>query len=87
MCRFTTEWTTRIRLSRWYVALELLEEMQRRCLLPNVITYSAAISACEKGQQPQQAMQLLNQMQHRGLLPDVIYTQTAAGGSGSIPPS
>ena len=37
-----------------------------------MITYNAAISACEKGQQPQQALQFLNQMQHRGLLPNVI---------------
>ena len=29
-------------------ALELLEDMQRRGLEPNTITYSAAISACEK---------------------------------------
>ena len=73
MCKFIKECTTRIRLSRWYVALDLLEEMLRRCLLPNVITYSAAITSFEKGQQPQNALQLLNQMQHRGLLPDVIY--------------
>ena len=35
------------------------------------ISYSAAISACKRGQYPQQALQLLNQMQHRVLLPDV----------------
>merc|ERR1712107_455006 len=53
-------------------ALQLLNQMQHRGLLPDVITYNAAISACEKGQQPQQALQLLDQMQHRGLLPDII---------------
>ena len=36
------------------------------------ITYSAAISACEKGQKPQQALHLLQEMQLRGLLPNVI---------------
>ena len=30
-------------------ALELLETMPHQGLLPNVITYSALISACEKG--------------------------------------
>merc|ERR1712060_956869 len=46
--------------------------MGLRGLLPDVITYSAAISACEKGQRPQQALQLLRELQLRGLLPDVI---------------
>ena len=40
-------------------------------------TYTAGISACEKGQQPQQALHLLQEMQLRGLLPDVI-TYSAA---------
>ena len=71
LCKFIKECTMRIRLSRWYAALELVEEMLRGRILPDVITYSAAISACEKGQQPQQALQLLNQMQHRGLLADI----------------
>ena len=42
-----------------------------------MITYSAAISACEKGQTPQQALHLLQELQLRGLLPDVI-TYSAA---------
>ena len=46
--------------------------MQLRDLLPNVITFNAAISACEKGQQPQQALDLLQELQLRGLLPNVI---------------
>ena len=37
-----------------------------------MITYSAAISACEKGQKPQQALQLLQELQLRGLLPNVM---------------
>ena len=35
---------------------------------PNVITYSAAISACEKGQKPQQALHLPQEVQVRGRL-------------------
>ena len=46
--------------------------MQLRGLVPDVITYSAAISACEKGQQPQHALQLLQEMQYKGIVPNVI---------------
>ena len=42
-----------------------------------MITYGAAISACEKGQKPQQALHLLQEVQLRGLMPDVI-TYSAA---------
>ena len=49
-----------------------MQELLLRGLLPNVITYSAAISACEKGQQPPQAVQLLPDMRRKGLLPSVI---------------
>ena len=52
-------------------ALHLLQDLQLRGLLPDVITYSAAISAREKGQQPQQALHLLQELQLRGLLPKV----------------
>ena len=44
----------------------------RQGLLPNVITYSALISACEKDALPQRALQLLETMLHQGLLPEVI---------------
>ena len=46
--------------------------MLLRGLLPTVITYNAAISACEKGQKPQRALHLLQEMLLRGLLPNVI---------------
>ena len=46
-------------------------------LMPNVVTYSAAISACGKGQKPQQALHLLQELQLRGLLQDVV-TYSAA---------
>ena len=51
--------------------------MQLRGLQPNAITYSVAISACEKGQKPHQVLHLLQEMQLRGLSPDVI-TYSAA---------
>ena len=39
------------RKSSWSAALDLLREMRRSWQRPNVISYSAAISACEKGHQ------------------------------------
>ena len=44
-------------------ALGLVEEVQQKGLEPDVITYSAAISACEKGQQWQCALRLLESVQ------------------------
>ena len=44
--------------------------LARRATSP--ITYDLLISACEKGQQQQQAMRLLQEMLPRGLLPTVI---------------
>ena len=46
--------------------------MRRKGLEPSVITYSAAISACEKGKQPDKALELLEDMQWRGLKPNMI---------------
>ena len=40
--------------------------------MPNVITYNALISACEKGKQPDRALEIFDQMQQQGLVPDVI---------------
>ena len=42
-----------------------------------MVTYSAAISACEKGQIPSQATHLLQEMPLGGLLPDVIASSAA----------
>ena len=40
--------------------------------LPDTIAYSAAISTCEKGKQPDKALELLEDMQPKGLEPDII---------------
>ena len=39
---------------------------------PDMITYIAAISACENGQQPGMALELLDGMQRSGLEPDTL---------------
>ena len=44
--------------------------MRHQGLLPDVITYNALISACEKGTLSQGALQLFETMLHHGLLPD-----------------
>ena len=46
--------------------------MKQQGLLPNVITYNALISACEKGKQPERALELFEAMQQRGVVPNVI---------------
>ena len=45
--------------------------MQPRSLGPNVISYHAAISACEKGARPEQALQL-REILRRRVGPNVI---------------
>jgi len=39
---------------------------------PNIISFSAAISACEKGQQCRQALRLLRVMPQQGVTPNVV---------------
>jgi pentatricopeptide repeat protein len=46
--------------------------MEERGIQPNVISYSAAISACEKGRQYQKALDLLSKMEERGIQLNVI---------------
>ena len=70
MC--TTVLSDRAKQSLWHEALKILAEMQAQGLERNVITYSAAISACEKGYQWQQALELLAEMQAQGLETNVI---------------
>ena len=41
-------------------------------MVPEVITFSALISACEKGKQPGRALELFEAMQRQGVVPDVI---------------
>ena len=41
-------------------------------MVPNVITYSALISACEKGRQPEQALEVFKVMSWQGVVPNVI---------------
>ena len=46
--------------------------MQQEGLMPDVIAYSALISACEGAQSPKRAFQVFDGMQQQGLMPNVI---------------
>ena len=50
----------------------MLQEMVHQLLTPNVVSWSAAISACEKGKQWEGALGLLQEMVHQLLTPNVV---------------
>jgi len=41
-------------------------------MLPDVITYSALITACEKAEHPERAFGIFQAMQRQGLLPNIF---------------
>jgi pentatricopeptide repeat protein len=51
--------------------LQIFLEIKQRGMKPNVIAYSAALIACEKGARPEQALQLFEKMKERGFQPNV----------------
>ena len=57
---------------RWIGALQCLDKLKAAGAAPNAITYSALISACEKGGQTQMAVQYFNEMKAAGVAPNVI---------------
>ena len=63
------------------MALHKMQKLQLRGLLRTVITYNAAISACEKGHRPQQALHMLQKLQFRGLLRTVLTYNAAISAS------
>merc|ERR1712137_1450706 len=58
----------------------LLDEMKKNNIAPNTITYNAAISACEKGEQWQEALRLLNELKKTNIAPDTITYSAAISG-------
>eukprot|EP00959_Pyramimonas_sp_CCMP1952_P083521 1746236-Pyramimonas_sp.AAC.1 len=60
--------------------------MREAKLEPNVISYSAGISACDKGEQWQRALVLLSEMWEAKLEPNVIFsTMQGPVRAGSVP--
>lgn len=72
--------------SRCREAVDLIEEMQTDAgIIPNAITYNAAITACRKGKQAKKAVALLQEMTERGIAPNVASFSaaiSALGGAG-----
>ena len=56
--------------------------------MPDVITYSALISACEKAQDPWRTSQVLNGMPQQGLMPNILTYKAlfSACETGALPP-
>ena len=46
--------------------------MQRQGKVPEIITYNALISVCEKGKQPERALEMFQALQRQGMVPDII---------------
>jgi len=67
-------------------ALDLLAPMLAAHLFPDVVTYIAAISACEKTQLWRQALDLLAPMRAAHFLPDVITYNAAIGACENAQP-
>lgn len=69
---YTKQMSSHGKCDRWAEALLLLPQMREEHIMPNVVTYSVLISACEKGRQADNALQLFGLMHRDGLVPDVI---------------
>ena len=46
--------------------------MKQQEVVPNVITYNALISACEKGKQSEQALKIFGAMKQQGVVASII---------------
>jgi pentatricopeptide repeat domain-containing protein 1 len=58
--------------AQWERARKVFEQMQSNGCAPDVVTYTALISALERGGQWQLALDAFNQMVQRGCRPDAI---------------
>merc|ERR1712183_743538 len=63
--------------------MELFDKMQQQGPVPDVITCSALISACEKGSLPERAMELFEALQQQGLAPDCASFGALVQGFGA----
>ena len=64
---------------QWQRALELLEGMPQWALKPDVISYNAAMSACDEVCKWQRTIELLERMLQRGLDPAESSYSSAIG--------
>ena len=64
--------TQKLKGQQWQQALSLFEQMRQENVTPSVISFSAAILACEQGGKWERALSLLKQLCEAGMMPDVI---------------
>ena len=50
----------------------MLQELMHQLLTPDVMSFNAAMGACEKGKQWAEALGLLQEMMHQLLTPNVV---------------
>ena len=55
----------------WLLALDVLEEMTKDGVPPNLLSYTAAMGACFKGEEPREVINVFNQMKAAGVAPDL----------------
>ena len=67
---------------RFQRALRYLKALQHQDIEPDVISHSAAISACEKGQRCQQDLRILRVMQHHDIVPAATTYNAATSACG-----
>lgn len=64
------------RSSLWPLAISLLPEMRLRDLIPNTITYNAAVDACRKGHAWECALELFQEMEEAAARADLVTYST-----------
>lgn len=55
----------------WLLALDVLEDMAKDGVAPNLLSYTAAMGACFKGEEPREVINVFNRMKAAGVAPDL----------------
>ena len=66
----------------WHNACELLAEMPKTKVQPNVYSFSAAITTCEKAGQWQHALGICQDMNHLHVVPNIITLNAVISSHG-----
>jgi len=66
------------------MALKLLDDLCDRGLLPDIISFNSAISACESVGQWETALNMLDEMRARGITPDIITNNSLISCLGKV---
>jgi len=61
-----------VHAKQWGNAFAVLTEMRERSIKPNVVCFTALITACDRTHQPKKALELFDTMQMEGVEPDVV---------------